>query len=60
MAKLIYLNDEHDQEISIKLRDDADIYELMDVYEKLTFAIGYHLNSFKTAIKQKSEEYENE
>jgi len=60
MAKLIYQCDDYDQEISIKLSGDADIFDLFEIYEKMAIAIGHHPNSFKDAILAKREEYKND
>ena len=60
MAKLIYQCDDYDTEISIKVSKNLDIYDFLEVCEKLALAISYHPNSWKDGILAKAEEYETE
>ena len=56
MAKLIYENPDYEQEVSIKFNKDIDIYEFLEVWEKICLAVGYHPNSVIKSIIQRAEE----
>jgi hypothetical protein len=44
--------------ISFTESDDLDIHQLLEVYERLTLAQGYHPNSWKDGILSLADEYE--
>ena len=60
MAKITYQNDTHDQDISIKLSDGADVTEFFETMQKLFICIGYHPQNWKDIISEYAEEYEIE
>ena len=60
MAKLIYENSDYEQEVSIKLDKDANIYEFLEVCEKLCLAIGYHPDSIEDGITQRAIDLEEQ
>ena len=54
MAKLIYENSDYEQEVSIKFDKDVNIYDFLEVWEKLCLAIGYHPDSVEDGITQRA------
>jgi hypothetical protein len=60
MAKLIYKDEEHGEEISIQCSGQEDIHAFLNLWERLAMAITYHPKNVKEAIIERAEELEEE
>ncbi len=58
--KISYESESNDARCSFTEREDLDIYDMIDVLEKLLIGIGYDQNVIKEGFIAKAEEIKNE
>lgn len=55
----ITIEDQYGQSMIESVKDDLDIYEMMELIERALLATSYHYNSIKDGFISKAEEYED-